>query len=83
MRTTRLLRIWDRFKGEFIEMPVQYPPDTTLACKECRYFDTESRVCLGAGSAYYMKKTPYSEFVPRRGECQVRLPPDLFSFVQS
>ena len=83
MKPRRLLRIWDRVRGEFVEMPVEYPIDTTLACTECRYFDDETQVCLGAGSTYYMKKIPYYEFVPLYSECQVRLPPDLLSFIQS
>jgi hypothetical protein len=83
MRTTRLLRAWDRAKAEFVEIPIRHPPDNTLACKECRYHDAKSKICYGVGSEYYMKKTPYHEFVPRDSECQVRLPPDLLSFVQA
>jgi hypothetical protein len=30
-----------------------------------------------------MKETPYFDFVPRRSECRIRLPPDLLSFVQT
>jgi hypothetical protein len=82
MRATRLLRAWDRARAEFVEIPIQYPPDTTLACRECRYIDKKSGICYGVGSAYYMKKTPYYEFIPRENECLVRLPPDLLSFVQ-
>jgi hypothetical protein len=82
VRLARLQRIWDRAKAEFVEIPIQYPPDTTLPCKECRYLEKETGICLGVGSSYYMKKTPHYDFVPRYGECQVRLPPDLLSFVQ-
>ncbi|RDE16109.1 MAG: hypothetical protein C4K48_02390 [Candidatus Thorarchaeota archaeon] len=83
MRTTRVLRTWNRTKAEFVEIPVQYPPDTSLSCEECRYYDDGSGICLGVGSAYYMKKTPRHEFVPRYAECRIRLPPDLLSFVES
>jgi hypothetical protein len=82
MKTTRLQRIWDRTKAEFVKVPVQYPPDSTLSCKNCRYLEKNTRRCVGVGSTYYMKKTPHLDFVPRYSECQVRLPPDLLSFEQ-
>jgi hypothetical protein len=82
MKVTRLQRMWDKARAEFVEIPVQYLPDTTLSCKDCRYLDKKSSVCLGVGSSYYTMKTPHHDFVPRYGECQVRLPPSLLSYVQ-
>ncbi|TFG31815.1 hypothetical protein EU527_11540 [Candidatus Thorarchaeota archaeon] len=76
-----MIRCWDRSKAEFVEIPVQRSPDCTLSCKDCRYFDEESESCLGVGFSYYQRKVPFPEFVARNSECEVRLPPDLFSFV--
>lgn len=81
MRTTKLVRFWDREKADFVHIPVQCPLDSSLSCKECRYFNDESESCLGIGSTYYQRKIPYPEFVPRNSECTVRLPPELFAFV--
>lgn len=75
--------MWDRARAEYVEIPVEYPPDASLSCNECRYFNRDSGLCQGVGSVYYMKKTPHHRFVPRHSECQVRLPPDLLSFVES
>ena len=81
MRTTRNLRTWDKIRGDFVEFPVRYPPDTTLSCVECRYYDSESRRCDGVGSSQYGRKIPFPDYVPRGRECAVRLPPALLSFV--
>ncbi len=77
-----MMRTWDRRIAEFVEVPVQRSPDCSLACKDCRYFDEKTQICQGVGSAYYQKKVPKPEFVPRNSECEVRLPPDLLSFIQ-
>ena len=81
MRTTRILRTWDKIRGDFVKIPVQYPPDTTLSCGECRYNDSETGQCNGVGSLQYRRKIPYPSYVPRIRECTVRLPPDLLSYV--
>jgi len=82
MRATRMLRTWDRKKADFVEIPVQRSLDCSLACKDCRYFDENSQICQGVGSTFYEKRVPHPEFAPRGSECEVRLPPDLLSFVQ-
>lgn len=76
-----MLRTWDRKVADFVEVPVQRELDCSLACKDCRYFDEESQVCQGVGSAFYQKQVPHQEFVPRIYECEVRLPLGLLSFV--
>jgi hypothetical protein len=76
-----MLRTWDRKTADFVEVPVQRSLDSSLPCRDCRYFDEESRICHGVGSSFYEKRVPYPEFVPRSSECEVRLPPDLLSFV--
>lgn len=76
-----MVRCWDREKADFVHVPVQCSLDSSFSCRECRYFDDETRTCLGVGSAYYQRKVPYPEYVPRDNECEVRLPPDLLSFV--
>ncbi len=76
-----MLRTWDKNRGDFVKVPVQYPPDTTLSCGECRYYDSERRVCKGVGSSQYGRRIPFPDYVPRGRECSVRLPPDLLSFV--
>ena len=81
MRTTRILRIWDKNRGDFVEVPVQYPPDTSLSCVECRYYDSEKGKCNGVGSSQYGRRIPFPGYIPRSRECAVRLPPDLLSFV--
>ena len=81
MRMTRILRTWDKTQGVFVEVPVQYPPDTKLSCAECRYYDSETRQCNGVGSSQYGRRIPFPEYVPMSRECTVRLPPDLLSFV--
>lgn len=75
-------RMWDRTKAEFIEVPVQVSPDASLSCRACRYFDNESNLCLGVGSTFYLRKIPFYNYTPRTNECEVRLPPDLFSFIE-
>lgn len=82
MRTTRMIRTWDRRLAEFVEVPVQRSLDCSLACKDCRYFDERTQLCQGVGSSYYEKRVSRPEFVPRSNECEVRLPPDLLSFIQ-
>ena len=81
MRARRIVRIWDKTRSDFVEVPVQYPPDTTLSCVECRYYDIQTRRCKGIGSSQYGRKIPFPNYVPRSRECKVRLPPDLLSFV--
>ena len=81
MRTTRILRTWDKNRGDYVEVPVQYPPDTSLSCVECRYYDSETRKCNGVGSSQYGRRIPFPDYVPRNRECAVRLPPDLLSYV--
>jgi hypothetical protein len=81
MKTTRILRTWDKTRGDFVEVPVQYPPDTTLSCAECRYYNPETEQCDGVGSSQHGRKIPFPDYVPRERECSVRLPPDLLSFV--
>lgn len=81
MRITKLVRRWDREKADFVQIPVPRSLDSNLSCKDCRYFDEESESCLGVGSAYYRREIPYPEFVPRDSECEIRLPPELLSFV--
>ena len=81
MRATRMLRMWDRKIADFVEIPVQRSLDDSLACIDCRYYDEDTQICHGVGSIFYQKKVPYPEFVPRGSECEVRLPPDLLSFV--
>ena len=81
MRSTRTLRTWDKAQSDFVEVPVQYPPDTTLSCVECRYYDSEASRCNGVGSSQYERKIPFPGYVPKGRECAVRLPPDLLSFV--
>lgn len=76
-----MLRTWDRKISDFVEVPVQRSLDCSLACGDCRYFDDETQLCEGVGSSYYQKRVPHREFVPRSNECEVRLPPDLLSFV--
>ena len=75
-------RTWDKTRSDYVEVPIQYPPDTFLSCAGCRYYDFETRKCAGVGSSHYGRKIPYPEYVPRNRECIVRLPPDLFSFVE-
>lgn len=77
-----MMRTWDRRLAEFVEVPVPRLRDSSLACKDCRYFDETTQLCQGVGSSYYEKKVPRPEFVPRSSECEVRLPPDLLSFIQ-
>lgn len=77
-----MLRIWDRKISDFVEVPVQRSLDCSMACKDCRYFDERTQLCQGVGSSYYQKRVPQPEFIPRSSECEVRLPPDLFSFIQ-
>jgi hypothetical protein len=81
MRNTRILRTWDKVRSDFVEVPVQYPPDTTLSCSECRYYDRKNGRCNGVGSSHYSRRIPFPGYVPRVRECAVRLPPDLLSFV--
>ena len=76
-----MLRTWDRKIADFVEVPVQRALNCSLACKDCRYFDEESQICQGVGSAFYQKCVPHSKYVPRSSECEVRLSPDLLSFV--
>ena len=76
-----MLRTWDRKLADFVEVPVQRSLDSSLACKDCRYLEEENQICMGIGSSYYERRVPYPEFVPRSSECEVRLPPDLLSFV--
>jgi hypothetical protein len=80
MRTTRIVRTWDKIRSDFVDVPVQYPPDITLSCVECRYYDMRTRRCGGIGSSQYGRKIPFPNYVPRSRECEVRLPPDLLSF---
>jgi len=80
MRTTRMVRVWDRRLAQFVEVPVQRTLDNGLACKDCRYFDERSHTCQGVGSQFYQKRVPHPNFVPRKDECEVRLSPDLLSF---
>ncbi|MFX1483877.1 MAG: hypothetical protein ACFFCP_11905 [Promethearchaeota archaeon] len=81
MRTTRILRIWDKTRGDFVEIPVQCPTDDSLSCGECRYYDTENTLCNGVGSTQYRRRIPFPDYVPKTRECAVRLPPELLSFV--
>ncbi len=81
MRTTRILRTWDKIRGDFVDVPVQYPPDTTLSCGECRYYNSETGQCNGVGSSQYRREIPFTDYVPRSRECTVRLPPDLLAFI--
>jgi hypothetical protein len=81
MRTTRKLRTWDKIRGDFVDIPVQYPPDATLSCGDCRYYDSETGQCNGVGSSQYRRKIPFPDYVPRSRECTVRLPPDLLAFI--
>ena len=81
MRATRMLRTWDRKIADFVEIPVLRSLDDSLACIDCRYYDEDTKLCQGVGSTLYQKQVPYPEFVPRSSECEVRLPPDLLSFV--
>lgn len=74
-------REWDRLRVEFVDIPVQNPPDIELSCQECRYYDEQTNRCTGVGSRYYGKEVPSPDFVPRRYDCEVRLAPDLLSFV--
>ncbi len=82
VRAVRTRRAWDRVRGEFVLIPVQNSPDTDLSCSECRYFDKKSARCNGVGSRYYGRRIPSGSFVPRDTECEVRLPPELSSFVE-
>jgi len=77
-----MMRTWDRKIAEFVEVPVQRELDYSLACHDCRYFDENTQICHGVGSVYYQKKVTKPEFVPKNSECEVRLPPDLLSFIQ-
>jgi hypothetical protein len=77
-----MLRTWDKIRSDYVEVPIQYPPDTSLSCAGCRYYDFETRKCTGVGSSHYRREIPYPEYVPRNRECIVRLPPELFSFVE-
>ena len=81
MKTTKMVRYWDRNRADFVKIPIQCSVDCNLACHECRYFDGDTEVCNGVGSRYYQKRVPFPEYVPRSTECEVRLPPDLLSFV--
>ena len=76
-----MVRMWDRRLTQFVEVPVQRTLDNDLGCNECRYFDEESQICEGIGSQFYLKRIPHADFVPRKDECEVRLSPDLLSFV--
>ncbi|TFG31304.1 hypothetical protein EU527_12735 [Candidatus Thorarchaeota archaeon] len=76
-----MVKMWDRRLAEFVEVPVQRTLDNNLGCKECRYFDEKSQICQGIGSIFYQKKIPHTNFVPRKIECAVRLPPELLTFV--
>ncbi len=82
MKTTRMMRTWDRRLAKFVEVPVQRSLDCSLACKDCRYFDGKTQICQGVGSSYYQKRVTQPEFVPMSSECEVRLTPDLLSFIQ-
>jgi hypothetical protein len=81
MRAVRMRREWDRKRVEFVEIPVQNPPDDELSCSECRYYDERTGRCNGVGSRYYLKRVPSRNFVPKLYDCEVRLAPDLFAFV--
>ncbi len=81
MRTKRILRTWDKIRNDFVDVPVQYPPDTSLSCGDCRYYDCDTGQCNGIGSMQYQRRIPFPEYVPRDRECAVRLPLDLLSFV--
>ena len=81
MRSTRILRTWDKTQGDYVEIPVQYPPDSTLSCIECRYYNQDTKQCDGVGSTQYGRRIPFPDYVPMSRECEVRLPPDLLSFI--
>jgi hypothetical protein len=83
MRATRTLRTWDRFKGDYVEIVVENPPDRTMPCMDCRYYDAKNSKCEGVGSWYYKRKIPFPGFVPNISDCEVRMHPDLLSFVQN
>ncbi|KXH76594.1 MAG: hypothetical protein AM326_02375 [Candidatus Thorarchaeota archaeon SMTZ-45] len=83
MRATRTLRTWDRFKGDFVDVVVERPLDETMPCKDCRYYKQRNSKCEGVGSWYYRRRIPFPEFVPNASDCEVRLHPDLLSFVQN
>jgi hypothetical protein len=82
MRAPRVLRTWDRFKGDFVEVVVENPPDSTMPCMDCRHYDAKHSRCEGVGSWYYKRKIPFPGFIPNISDCEVRMHPDLLSFVQ-
>ncbi|NHJ13685.1 MAG: hypothetical protein EAX95_08410 [Candidatus Thorarchaeota archaeon] len=81
MRTTRVVRKWDREKADFVDIVVQTELDASISCGDCRYYKSKEGICEGVGSRYYMKRIPISDFNPAPSECEVRLPLDLFAFV--
>jgi hypothetical protein len=82
VRTTRKIRAWDRSIVQFVEVVIDPDPDLSMSCSECRFYDGTSRQCCGIGSTYYRKRIPFVNFVPRKDECEVRLPPDLGSYFE-
>ena len=80
MRTFRTLRVWDRVKSQFVDVPVEDPVDSQLSCEFCRYFDREGCICNGVGSEFYNRCIPFPHFIPKKQECVVRLPLDLMSY---
>ena len=81
MRAIATRKEWDRIAANFVEIPVPNRVDAELSCCECRYYDEETGICGGVGSKFYTRRIRSPEFVPRIHECDVRLPPDLLSFV--
>jgi hypothetical protein len=80
MRSFRMLRVWDRVKAQFVDVPVEDPVDVQLSCEFCRYFEQKGCICNGVGSEFYNKQLPFPQYVPKKNECIVRLPPDLMTF---
>lgn len=80
MKYVRLDRVWDRRCAGFVEVPVAEPPDDTLQCQFCRYYQEETGTCKGLGSRYFGDEIPFPGFTPRLDECKVRLPPELYTY---
>ncbi|NWF96384.1 MAG: hypothetical protein HXY34_09620 [Candidatus Thorarchaeota archaeon] len=82
MKATRRTRAWDRVRLRFVDVFADRNPDFSMPCAHCRFYDATSRQCRGVGSAYYTRRVPFDDFIPRADECTVRLPPELTSYIQ-
>ncbi|TFF68544.1 hypothetical protein EU520_00260 [Candidatus Thorarchaeota archaeon] len=80
MNHVRIVKVWDKHHAQFVEIPIAEPPDKTLACEFCRYYEDETGMCRGLGSRYFGEKIPFPHFTPRLDECEVRLPPELCTY---